>query len=350
MTALRSLRSALAFGTLAGTLAVSSGCDSPGPPPFGAELSVYATSNPSSVASDAVVRLDADLAQTTATFDRLEGATSLQSVAFDADGNAFLSVDLGSGLGGVVFVPQLCTLSISGCANPGAPLGRGTRLIAGDAAGLVAPKGLVATDTRLLVADTGSGSLRVFDAMATGNAAPLFVVSNLGASPALWDVAYDEVADRLFAAATDGTVLVFDAFMSARGASGPSRRIVPTDGGASASVNLHGIAYDAGRDLLVVSDVGSAASATDGQLLTIASASTASGPTAVRARVSGGATRLGNPVDLVLTRAGVVYVAEKANGQVLRFDDVLTATGASDVAPDASRAVTDAESVAVPND
>lgn len=337
----------MAVGTLLSGL---SGCDSADPPPFGAEISVYATSNPGGVASDAVVRLDADLSATTATFDRLEGVASLQSLAFDADGNAFLSADLGGGAGGIVYVPQLCTLSVSGCANPSAPLGRGTRLVAGDATGLVTPKGMVTTDTRLIVADTGAGSLRVFAATATGNAAPLFVVSNLGASPAVWDAAYDEVADRLFAAATDGAVLVFDGFMSSRGAGGPSRRIVPTDGGASATVNLHGIAYDAGRDLLVVSDVGSAASATDGQLLTVASASTASGPTPVRARVAGNASGLGNPVDLVLTSEGAVYVAEKASGRVLRFDDLLTTTGTRDVAPDASRAVADAESVAVPND
>ena len=355
---LLSSRAALLLA-LPAVLAVSA-CDSTEDgPDTEAEIGLYATSNPSDLASDGVVRLSADLTATQATFTGLTGVTSIQSVDFDGSGNAFATVDLaavaGVGAGAIVyFAGDLCANVNAGCTNAGATLGGGTRIVAGASTGLVAPKGLVVTGSRIVVADQGSNSIRVFSTTASGNVAPEFVISNLGAGTSVWDVAYDSDDTRLYVATTNGLVLVYDDPFENRGAAGPTRTITPTNSeGAQISVNLHGIAYDSGTDLLILSDVGTAtggSSATDGQLFTIAGASAATGNTAVRYRVSGNATQLGNPVDLVLTSGGVVYVAEKANDRVLRFNGLLTATGTSEAAAAASITVIKPESVALAND
>ncbi len=175
-----------------------------------------------------------------------------------------------------------------------------------------------------------------------------------------WDVAYDGTTDRLYAAMTNGTVAVYDTFTvrgTLAGVGGPlpapSRTITPgrVSGGQSSqvSVNLHGVSYDRASDSLVLSDVGMAASDSDGALFVIANASTASdvatgtGPAIVQpARmIAGPATRLGNPVDILL-RDGNLFVAEKINGggQILRFNAIVTATGSGDIAP--NQAVTTA--------
>src|SRR5690606_3942679 len=98
-----------------------------------------------------------------------------------------------------------------------------------------------------------------------------------GADRAPWDTAYDALGDSLFVAATDGTLLIYDDFSTDQGASGPSRTALPALDGTQISINLHGIAYLPEQDVLVLSDVGDAAIADDGQLFTIAEASTAEG-------------------------------------------------------------------------
>ena len=323
-----------------------------------ADASIYATSNPANLDSDSVVRLTSDLSATNATFGGLTGVTSIQSVAL-ADGTGYLTVDLAGTLGGIVVVDNLCDGDdcTNGDFSTGFAIGAGSRLISGPLAGIDAPKGIINVDDRLIVADNGgSGAIRVFSETATGNVAPLFVVTDITGATNVWDVAYDDSEDRLFVAGTNGVVLVYDTFMARGAGATPSRTITPTDGTAKISANLHGIAYDEGRDILVLSDVGAATTATqdgfntDGQLFTIAGAKSATGNVAVRSRVSGAATTLGNPVDLALASNGSVYVAEKANSRVLRYDGLLAATTAITTAANASVAVPSAESVTVVND
>ncbi len=306
-------------------------------------------SNPAGVASDQVVRLAADLSAAPATFGGFERVASLQSLAFFPNGTAVLSAETSPTSGAVVFVSGLCEDVAAGCTNPGTTVSDGDRRLSGSATGLFAPKGLVVTGNRLIVADPGNRTLRIFFTGASGNTAAVFVVNRLGAGDAIWDVAYDPDADRLFAAATNGLVLVYDDFLTRQGANGPDRTLTPTDGARQISVNLHGIVYDPPTDVLVVSDIGSATDGSDGQRFTLARASTAGGETAVRYRLRGPATRLGNPADLALTSAGVVYVADKATNRVLRYDDLLTATGTADAAAAASVPVLQPESVALAN-
>ena len=319
-----------------------------------AGASIYATSNPADLSGDSVVRLSSDLSASNATFGGITGVTSVQSVAL-ADGTGYLTVDLAGALGGIVVVDNLCEGDdcTNGDFSTGFSIGAGSRTISGVLTGLVAPKGIINVDDRLIVADNGgAGAIRVFSETATGNAAPLFVVTDITGATNVWDVAYDDGDDRLFVAGTNGVVLVYDDFTERGANATPTRTITPSDSaGVKISANLHGIAYDEGRDMLVLSDVGAATTLTqagfntDGQLFTIAGATSATGNVAVRTRVSGTATTLGNPVDLALARNGSVYVAEKANSRVLRYDGLLTATTAVTTAPNASVAVTAAESV-----
>jgi hypothetical protein len=170
-----------------------------------------------------------------------------------------------------------------------------------------------------------------------------------------WDVAYDPLSDRLFAAMTNGTIAVYDTFIIRANLASlggpevsPSRTITPgavVDGSSTKlSVNLHGIEYDRGSDTLVVSDVGLATDEDDGAIFVIANARDASdtatggGPAIVApARVLlGAATLLGNPVDVLLRGDGRLFVAEKLNGggQILVFNDILTGTTSGNIAPD----------------
>ena len=121
----------------------------------------------------------------------------------------------------------------------------------------------------------------------------------------------------------------------------------PAIGGApiTAPTNIHGIDYDPQSDSLVISDVGSAASATDGKLYVIPAAGMANGLAEMSVMIAGPNSMLGNPVDLMLSN-GHVYVAEKSNNVIMRFDNILN-SASGDIAADYSMSYTAPESVVV---
>jgi hypothetical protein len=304
---------------------------------------IFAVGNPAGSDADVFVRHDSTFAAQ-ATLGSVGVLQSLESLALAPDGGSFATVDIEGGRGAIVHFSGL------GAAADGDALGSGERRIAGDATGLIAPKGLRVADlggaTVVLVADAGAPArdIKVFAADAEGDAAPLFVIADLGADRAPWDLDYDEAADRLFVACTDGALVVFDDVSVDMGASGPSRTVSPAAAGVDIAVNLHGVQYLADLDMVVLSDVGDAGVATDGQVFTVAAASTAEGLTDVVARIRGEATLLGNPVDLVV-HEGALYVAEKSNDRLLRFDAVADLSGEITAAPDGELAVAKPESV-----
>ena len=116
-----------------------------------------------------------------------------------------------------------------------------------------------------------------------------------------------------------------------------------------ATVSRCGIVHVADGDKLILSDVGSGANPTDGKLYVLDNASSADGITNVAVRIDDednnavGNTMLGNPVDIAFDGANL-YVAEKSQGMVLRFDNILSSAG-GDVSPDASIAQAAPESV-----
>lgn len=290
------------------------------------------TSNPDGIDSDTIVQIPLTLNAVAATFNTVGVVTSIESVALASSGDGYISFASGAN-GGILVIDDLAGTEADG------DMRGGDRLIRGAATTLVAPKGLQVTGDLVVVADFGAKAITVFPANAVDNAEPTFRTTDLGGMRSVWDVHHDAAKDRLFAAGTDGVLLVYDQFSTTRGADGPSRTITP-----AGSVNLHGVAYDAESDTIFVTDVGDAMVATDGQIFVIENASTATGMVTPKVTISGAASKLGNPVDCAYDGERL-YVAEKSNDLLLRFDALATLSGGSDRAADASIAVTKAESV-----
>lgn len=304
-----------------------------------------------------VYGLPADLSAATAVFDTAtspSGPVTLEYLRFDPRGDAYLTFDAerDEDVAGGLFVIDDLANRDGGSFDVGRD-----RRITGAATGLVQPKSLAVADRLgfVIVADFGDSSLKVFDARADGDAAPLFVTDTLGDTAAgepraPWGVAFDAAADRLFVAATDGTILVFDDYLIDRGRDGPDRSIVPTRQGEKASANLHDLIYLDASDVLIVSDVGAATTSdepgfdTDGKLFVMEGASTADGNLEAAVQVSGAASFLGNPVGLAYDGANL-YVAEKSRDVVLRFDGVLSHSGTIELAPSGAVTVLQPESV-----
>ncbi len=88
-------------------------------------------------------------------------------------------------------------------------------------------------------------------------------------------------------------------------------------------VRTHGISYDEHTDVMVLTDIGAASSATDGGIIIITDYSAkmevaGNGGTIMMSdqiRIYGPATTLGNPVDVAFDLSqGAIFVAERANG------------------------------------
>ncbi len=304
---------------------------------------------------DFVVELGTDLSSSIrSAFDTRDATANPENITFSLSGDAYLTFDNGMtpSQGGILVVNRLADSRDGGMFDASRD-----RTITGDQTGLVAPKGLDIASTQgvVIVADFGDATIRVFSTEAGGNVAPLYVTNDLGSDMrSVWDLDYDPTNDRLFVAATDGTVLVYDDYVDSMGAGGPDRVITPTNGNSKVSVNLHGVVHVSSADgysgdVLILSDVGDAASNSDGQLFVIDNASTANGNVMVRAQIGGPRSTLGNPVDITFDGEDL-YVAEKTKSTVLRFDNILSQTGMRDVRPDRSVTVDNVESVALAPD
>ncbi|MFB2919252.1 YncE family protein [Aerosakkonema funiforme] len=292
--------------------------------------SLVVTSNPPATgSSEFVAKLSTNL-QNQAAFNTSNAVPSLENVTFDLTGDAFITFDNNDTNGGVLIVNRLANSRDGETVN----ISR-DRTITGANTGLVSPKGLEVADNLGLVFVTENNAatpaILAFSTQAQGDIAPVFATTNLGGRRP-WDVDYEPNSDRLFVAATDGAVLVYDRYAATQGTNGPTRVITPSDvSGNKISVNLHGIIYVESSDTLLLSDVGSAMSATDGQLFVVNNASTANGNVSVRG-IAGPNSMLGNPVDITYDGANL-YVAEKSNNLVMRFDDIINQLALIDPLP-----------------
>ncbi|MCA9323345.1 MAG: hypothetical protein KDB53_21585 [Planctomycetes bacterium] len=262
--------------------------------------------------------LAADLGSELATFN--VGA-SLENLVLDRDGDGFVTADDGSNQNGTVEVIGRLGRSRDG----GAFQSTLDRRIAGGQTGLISPKGLDVDSERGLIFVTDNAAaapaIRVFSNQSSGDITPLYQ-TDLTAFGRPWDLDYDRRFDRLYVAMTNGTCLVFDFYHSQLGQMPPSRIITPSmDGMNASSVNLHGIIHDFATDQLILSDVGSAAQNDDGAIFVIPNARAADGLTMPSVTIRGPATQLGNPVDLAWN-GSQLFVAEKANNVILRFDSL----------------------------
>ena len=295
-----------------------------------------------------IQRFSQDLATAQASF--FSTSPGLESARMDSLGDVYVTNNISIGVFNRVATSR----------NGQAALGGGRdRIIAGANTTLVAAKGLDIVDSRnwLMVADLGADTITVFSKEASGNVAPLFTAAASGINGAgPWDVDYDPAADRAFVAMTDGTIFIYDNFSAGATTpiTAPSRVLDPNPAAgpndATAS-NLHGIVYDAANGVILVSDVGSPASLTDGSIyvLVLGNAATVNGNITPFRTITGAATRLGNPVDLAYNGTDL-YVAEKANGgEVQRIRNVRATAGTTNTAPDNMVAVPGAESVSINN-
>ncbi len=304
---------------------------------------VAVTSNaPASPTDPDVVVLDLDLGAMQRGFTT---GLDRESLGFNQMGDAYITYDTG-----LAVINRLAT------GRDGEMFAASRdRLIEGANTGLSSPKGFDVADQQgwVLVTDNGDPAVRVYGAQAGGDVAPLFSTS-LSVAP--WDLDYDPDEDRLYVALTDGSVAVFDEYSTRRGSAGADRVITPAEGGVAfaAPTNLHGIVHVAETDQLILSDVGSGANPTDGKLYVLGNASGADGLTDVSVRIDDGdnnavgATQLGNPVDIAFDGEHL-YVAEKSQGMVLRFDNILSSTG-GDVAPSLTWMQSAPESVSLISD
>ena len=150
---------------------------------------------------------------------------------------------------------------------------------------------------------------------------------------ALWGIQF--VGDDLYAVVDKSdSIAVFNDFLTANqdGDTIVPSRIFKVDG----LVRTHGLQYNDEDKVMVLTDIGDAASPSDGALLVIRDFDLATVPDTLTSadytRIGGASTQLGNPVDVEWDQEeDRIYVAERANGggTLLIFDG--NATG--DVAP-----------------
>ncbi len=311
-------------------------------------LSVSSNPSTDSETTGQVAQYSAVLSSELSTFD---SGMSIESAAYTASGDGVITFDNpDTSTGGLIVVNRLKTMRDGMMYSDSYD-----HMIVGSETGLIAPKGLdISSDNGMVfVADVNetTPAVRVFSPCASGNVAPLLTLEAAnGARP--WDVDYDPSTDSAYLALTNGTVAVFEEVVRKMESgqtviTGEDRLIVPASGGTAfaAPTNIHGIDYDSQSDSLVISDVGSAADATDGKLYVISGAGSADGLANVSVNIAGPNSMLGNPVDLMLSN-GHVYVAEKSNGMILRFDNILNASS-GDIDPTFSMMYPAPESVQV---
>ncbi len=148
--------------------------------------------------------------------------------------------------------------------------------------------------------------------------------------------------DLYAVADTTGDLVIFNNYMSnASGTIAASKRVT-----IEGLTRTHGITYSSADNVMILTDVASAASATDGGLVIINNFSSVLSATANlgtigmsnQVRIYGPNSLLGNPVDVAYDHVtNNIYVAERLNagGQVLKF---AFPTSSADVAPASARA------------
>jgi hypothetical protein len=122
----------------------------------------------------------------------------------------------------------------------------------------------------------------------------------------------------------DGLAVFENFFQNANGNITPTRTI-KFDG----IVRTHGLAYDFNKDIMIMTDIGDAASATDGGIVVVNDFKTKSADNIIALSeqiiIKGDNTQLGNPVDVSFDETGKnIFVAERANGKVLVFNTPTT--------------------------
>lgn len=211
-------------------------------------------------------------------------------------------------------------------------------------ADLESPRELAVKGTAYVVADNGSNKFFVYENTGSG-----FSLNNTIEVPfPVWGITFK--GDDLYAVVdTTGDLAVFYNFLSntTDGVVRPSKRVT-----IEGIIRTHGLTYDGSDDVMVLTDIGEAANATDdggfhiiedfsskfdalsdGELL----------PVGMQVRVAGPSTLMGNPIDVAYdSETNAVYISEVGNGKVLGFTEV---GSGGDVAPSFNKDLTSASSI-----
>ena len=151
----------------------------------------------------------------------------------------------------------------------------------------------------------------------------------------LWGIQFGPEGNLIAIMDNTDQVAVLESFLSkpAQGSDLDPDEILTIEG----MVRTHGLVYEEGLDLLILTDVGSGAVADDGALVFITDLESKADDNTISAaeqvRIEGSATNLGNPVDVEYDiLSNIAYVAERANegGRVLGFE---VSTLAGNIAP-----------------
>ncbi|WP_024612230.1 hypothetical protein [Pseudoalteromonas sp. TB64] len=313
-------------------------------------LGVAVSSNPATTSETTgqISRLSPELTTTLGSYNANQ---TIESVTFDKAGNSYTTFDNSTTSTGGIIISNKVAINRDGQTYSASQ----DSIISGANTGLISPKGLdVASDSGMvLVAENNADtpSISIFSTCTTGDASPLMTLTFANnARP--WDVDYDVTTDRAFVALTNGTVAVFDEVKSKLMAGTTNiaiedRLITPANTGTAveAPSNIHGIDYDSVSGSLILSDVGSATVADDGKVYVLNNVATASGLVNISTTISGPNTLLGNPVDIMYSGTDL-YVAEKSNNVVMRFNNILSSAGGN-ISADESAAFAAPESVAI---
>lgn len=222
----------------------------------------------------------------------------------------------------------------------------------------------------MFVADQDAGNVKVLSACGNGAVLDTLNVESVTSGETdvddpPWDVDYDPEAGDLYVAMTNGRLAVFRGIDNRIGTNPDYSFVVELESlvdGVPEEVgqNLHGVEFvDLGGDaVLILSDVGDANAAgdddddadelpfnQDGKIFILRGARSLGTTKEVNVTISGVNAGLGNPVDIAFDGANL-WVAEKANQQVLRFDNILSSAG-GEIAPSASFPAGSVESISL---
>jgi len=191
---------------------------------------------------------------------------------------------------------------------------------------------------KLVVAQDANDANGMVDKFVVYNASPQSITySDEYVSPInLWGIQF--VGSSLFAIEDNSSnLVVFDNFLSNLSDDAVASRTIEVEG----IIRTHGLAVDAERNIMVLTDVGSGAIDNDGAVVIVRDYMNAMSDgmisTSEQIRIGGENTLLGNPVDVAYDyTTNSIFVAERANngGRILGFNLPLAS---GNVVPDFAR-------------
>lgn len=299
------------------------------------------TSNPEGSTDDVLLSISDDLTQTFSLF-QIGEIGSLQSFVFGRDNEGYVSfegdIDSENGI-----------ILISGTTE--ALTGDSKNVTAKIFDKAISPKGITynTQKDRVFVADFGdadnSPAVRVYQSIGS-QLNLLFSIEDTGTQQGIWDLAYNEETDTLYVTGTNGNILVYEKILENKEQSSLTSEITLTKNGTKYSTELRGISLDVQRDALIVTDIGRDNSDDDGKVLVLAKVSSPRSRMEIFSEISGIDTNLGNPVDVYLEGSDI-YVAEKANDSILKFEGIFQKRENPNASPSTSLEIKKPESIAV---